>query len=684
MRWPLGKWLVIILLGLMLGELGHCISLAQPPQEPGPAHGRLWVLLIGVEKYHRANRLHFTLNDVRELAKTLRTRCGVEPEQMLELTDDAPNPRFQPLRASLMAELPGFLARPAAGDRLIVYFSGHGFRDTQGRLFLAPLDCDPADPAATGIAVEWLRERIAACPAGFKLLILDACHAGSEKGEDDRPGVAAKDLGEPFRDLAGVATLASSTADQKSQLWEDKQQSLFSYWLNQGLKGHADADGDGVVDIDELNKYVYRGVTRTAKARFPRPQTPVRIVRSGTPGVPAVVRLRPQALRQVLGDMAEQVADELEERRLGKVGVLEFTAIAGLDELLGANYGLLGRWCAEELERRLIDQGEGKFSVIDRRRLQAALVDQKFGVKDLGSDGALKQLSRRVGGMPALAQGTLRGRSGRVVTLQCRLIQTDNDELAGSVGGAALLNESEWGMLGNSVTVRPDDRMPEFPEPGRPIRPVADQLIARLDERSKGPHPLLDPTFPFPVHFKINGQERALVFRGNECFVPVRAGEIYKIEVENRGDQMALMRVLVDGLNTLPERDGAKGVEIMVWGKRVSLDEARAYVLDPAFSRVFGVRGFATETGTDGKYRDFVVALAENSLAARRRFTDQIGLITVALYYPAGRSRSLLGTDAGHEGKADLSERAGVEVGNLIAVVHVRLVDATELESAAR
>jgi uncharacterized caspase-like protein len=198
-------------------------AMAQAPQEPDASQGCTWAVLIGVEKYHRANPLRYTLNDVRELAKTLRTCGGVASERVLELVDDAPNPRFQPLRASLMAELPAFLAQPGAGDRLIVYFSGHGFRDKQGRLFLAPLDCDPADPAATGIAVEWLREQIAACRAGFKLLVLDACHAGSEKGEDDRPGVAAKDLGEPFRDLAGVATLASSTADQKSQLWEDKQ-----------------------------------------------------------------------------------------------------------------------------------------------------------------------------------------------------------------------------------------------------------------------------------------------------------------------------------------------------------------------------------------------------------------------------------------------------------------------------
>jgi uncharacterized caspase-like protein len=655
--------------------------LAAPVQAQQPSarpEGRTWAVLIGVQKYHRANPLRFTINDVRQLADTLHRRGGITSEQILELTDDAPNPRYQPLRASLMAELPEFLAKPGPEDRLIVYFSGHGFH-AQGKLFLAPLDCDPANPEPTGIAVEWLREKIAACRANFKLLVLDTCHAGSEKGNGDRTGVSANDLGEPFRDLAGVVTLASSTAEQKSQLWEDKQQSLFSYWLNQGLKGHADDDSDGVVSIDELYKYVYRRVTTTAKARFSRPQTPVRIVRTGTLGVPDVLRLRPLDLREVLSDMAEQLAYDAQESRLGKLAVLEFTTSAGLDELLGGNFGLLGQWCAEELERRLMNEATGKFSVIDRRRLQAALDAQKFEVKDLGSAPALRRLSSELGGMPALVQGTLRGRRGRVVTLQCKLVQTESDELAGSAAGTARINDSDWAMQGISVAVRPEDRMPGLPEPGKPPQPPEDQLIGRLDVRAKGPHPLLDPAFPFPLHFIINGQERKGIARGNDWLLPVKPGEVFAIDVENRTDQVVCMRLLVDGLSTLPEVEHLKGIERSAWGKHVNLDEARHWVLDPAERRLWRISGFTTITGVQGKIREFVVAADGNTLAARRRFTDQIGLITAAFYAPAGGARGRLGVAAGRERAQDLQEREGVEVGNLLAVVHVRLVDADEL-----
>src|SRR5690349_3144989 len=71
-----------------------------------------WAILIGVEKYHHATPLRFTLNDVVKLRETLEAYGGVSQSHVREMIDTAKDPRLQPLRSSIMAELPEFLKRP--------------------------------------------------------------------------------------------------------------------------------------------------------------------------------------------------------------------------------------------------------------------------------------------------------------------------------------------------------------------------------------------------------------------------------------------------------------------------------------------------------------------------------------------------------------------------------------------
>jgi hypothetical protein len=281
--------------------------------------------------------------------------------------------------------------------------------------------------------------------------------------------------------------------------------------------------------------------------------------------------------------------------------------------------------------------------------------------------------------------GTLRNRTGRVVSVHCKLMQSASDELAGLAGGSASLNESEWAMLGRSVEVRLEDRPP--PSLDEPEWRREDQLIRALDQRSTESHPLQDPKFPYRVMLMVDGKERKPVFRGNECYVPVSKGEEYEIWIENRSGGPVLTRLLIDGLNTLPEKDTTKGISTYIVGKRVNLDEARFWILDPfdlkTERKIWAIRGFVTETGAQGKLRKFTVVDADQSLAARRQFTDQIGLITAAFYAPGSKPRGSgigqYGTEAGDEQDEEILEQGGYRIGDMRGVVHLRYVDPSTL-----
>jgi hypothetical protein len=660
-------------------------------QAPGGVanEGRQYALLIGVENYQNARPLVFTLNDVKTLTKTLRSRNGVQADGILAITDDDANPRHRPTRAAMLEEIPRWLARIGPKDRLLVYFSGHGFRDPAGKLYLAPIDVDPADPASTGLPVEWFRQQIADCKADFKLLVLDACHSGSEKGDEKIPALAPEKLVNEFKGLDRVATLASSTGDESSQLWEEKQMSLYSYWFNQAIKGHADADGSGSVDIDEINKYVYNNVIRTAKAHLSRKQTPVRSVRVGLEGTPVVVKVAPSDLKTLLNDIAEQIALAAEDKKLKKVGVLQFSGRGDVGELVGANYGTLGMYCAEWMEKRLMSESNGDFEVSNGSLLQAALKRENFGLDDLSDPERMKRLSTSMNGLPSLAHGAFLSRAGRVVTIQCRLVQTGGDELMGSAGGSALLNESEWAMLGRSAALSTEDLQPQRPTLDGAPRDPQTISVAKLDAKSQAPHPLANPNFEFPVRIFVNGKERPGAAKGNLWVVPLHKGEIYEIVVGNRTSQVVCMRLLVDGLNTLPDREMAptKGVATYLWGQHVSLADARHWVLDPADpqlkdfpQKIWGIRGFVTETGANGKLRQFLMSSAERSLAAKRKFTDETGMITAAFYEPDSGARAPA-TDTGPEVPENLVENDKYRPGKLRAVVTIHYIDADDPKS---
>ncbi len=123
------------------------------------ARPKSWAVLIGIEGYEKVRPLEHTVNDVLQLSATLQARGGFERDCIEEITESAGDETKRPFKRNLFAGLPKWLSQPGLDDSLILYFSGHGIRDRSGKLYLVPLDGDPADPAATMIPLDWFRKR---------------------------------------------------------------------------------------------------------------------------------------------------------------------------------------------------------------------------------------------------------------------------------------------------------------------------------------------------------------------------------------------------------------------------------------------------------------------------------------------------------------------------------------------
>src|SRR5262249_34082469 len=146
--------------------------------------------------------------------------------RILLIADDQPKAHLRPLRINLLKQVNSWLRNAEPGDTVLVFFSGHGFLDDRGQMFLAPADCDRNSLGLTSLRTDDLRDMLRQCKATQKLLVLDCCHAGGEKAIG-RPGPSAAELGAPFERAEGLITLASCRKAETSHEWEAKGHGLF-------------------------------------------------------------------------------------------------------------------------------------------------------------------------------------------------------------------------------------------------------------------------------------------------------------------------------------------------------------------------------------------------------------------------------------------------------------------------
>ena len=150
-------------------------------------------------------------------------------------------------------------------DRVLIYFGGHGFL-AKGQAYLAPYDLRPgseANVAATGYSMGTLGSTFGGRIHGkWKVLLTDACHSGAISPD----GIAA--FNQRLSDF-DHSVFVFSASREREQSFEGPDwgggHGLFTYYVERGLGGAADENGDGTVTADELANYVRINVRRDSK-----------------------------------------------------------------------------------------------------------------------------------------------------------------------------------------------------------------------------------------------------------------------------------------------------------------------------------------------------------------------------------------------------------------------------------
>ena len=211
----------------------------------------LYVLTVGVSKYPApVNPLTYAASDARLLAKAFGDKSkGVFAAVEVKVLTDG-----EATKKGIREGLDWMKGKMTPKDVGVVAFSGHGDRDPLGRFLLVPSDVSAADPVGTCLSGEEFRARLEDMP-GRLVAILDACHSGAVS-ENARPPARADGL---VRDLvsedAGVVVMCASLGREYAIESTLTKAGFFTLGLVEGMSGHGDVDGDGVVYIHELDMY---------------------------------------------------------------------------------------------------------------------------------------------------------------------------------------------------------------------------------------------------------------------------------------------------------------------------------------------------------------------------------------------------------------------------------------------
>ncbi|MDQ0909587.1 YVTN family beta-propeller protein [Streptomyces canus] len=164
-------------------------------------------------------------------------------------------------------------------DLVLLYFTGHGLKDEDGRLYLAMRNTRRGSLLFTSLPAEQVDQAMSGSDSRRKVLILDCCYSGAfpaARLAKSDPQVHAL---EPFQGR-GRTVLTASDAMQYSyegdRLSGSAVQSVFTRHLVTGLReGAADLDGDGDITLDELYRYVHDRVVDEMPQQRPKRQDDV-------------------------------------------------------------------------------------------------------------------------------------------------------------------------------------------------------------------------------------------------------------------------------------------------------------------------------------------------------------------------------------------------------------------------
>ncbi len=195
--------------------------------------------------------LQFAQRDARRVGEVLTSMGGVPSRNLILL--EAPD--AGQVRGAL-DRLDKELSELPEDDQVVVFvfYSGHA-------------DASALHLGGTRLALKELEASVQALPADARVLLLDACRTGELTRRKGATVVQPFEIVvEDPGDAQGMAIITSASAGEDAQESDRLAGGVFTHHLVTGMRGAADASGEGSVTLTEAYRYAFDRTVATTSA----------------------------------------------------------------------------------------------------------------------------------------------------------------------------------------------------------------------------------------------------------------------------------------------------------------------------------------------------------------------------------------------------------------------------------
>ena len=218
-------------------------------------------LLIGISEYESGfTSFPTAVKDVEAMQRVLQDSGIGEFDKVKTLINSDSQ--------SIREEIETFFSSLNKEDLLLLYFSGHGIKDDNGRLYFSTRITRKNSKnkliKSTAIAASFVRDQLNNNRCKRQVIILECCFSGAFD-----PSSVIKDDG--YVDLQnqlgaeGRVILASSSSTQYSFEQQEGDISVYTHHLVEGIEtGASDLDRDGKITAREIHQYACNKIEENA------------------------------------------------------------------------------------------------------------------------------------------------------------------------------------------------------------------------------------------------------------------------------------------------------------------------------------------------------------------------------------------------------------------------------------